>query len=149
MPQGDSPLSPTGLSPSMARLSSLLRLKVSFVTPRPVRGPARTCPSTPPLQRPRASTQRRFRLLPFRSPLLRESRLLSSPPGTEMFQFPGCRLIGVLDSPNDDRGSPLPGFPIRASRDQRPLAPPPGLSQLATPFIASWRQGIHQTPLVT
>jgi hypothetical protein len=33
-----------------------------------------------------------FGLFPFRSPLLRESRLLSSPPGTEMFQFPGCAL---------------------------------------------------------
>jgi hypothetical protein len=31
----------------------------------------------------------RFRLVPVRSPLLRESRLLSLPPGTEMFQFPG------------------------------------------------------------
>ena len=29
------------------------------------------------------------RLVPFRSPLLRESRLISFPPGTEMFQFPG------------------------------------------------------------
>jgi hypothetical protein len=34
-------------------------------------------------------TRRGFRLFPFRSPLLRESRLLSLPPGTEMFQFPG------------------------------------------------------------
>ena len=33
---------------------------------------------------------RRFGLFPFRSPLLRESHLLSLPPGTEMFQFPGC-----------------------------------------------------------
>jgi hypothetical protein len=31
----------------------------------------------------------RFRLIPVRSPLLRESLLLSLPPGTEMFQFPG------------------------------------------------------------
>src|SRR3954467_15821655 len=31
----------------------------------------------------------RFRLVPVRSPLLRESLLLSLPPGTEMFQFPG------------------------------------------------------------
>ena len=31
----------------------------------------------------------RFRLVPVRSPLLRESRLISVPPGTEMFQFPG------------------------------------------------------------
>ena len=31
----------------------------------------------------------RFGLFPFRSPLLRESRLISLPPGTEMFQFSG------------------------------------------------------------
>ena len=32
----------------------------------------------------------RFRLFRFRSPLLSESLLISIPPGTEMFQFPGC-----------------------------------------------------------
>jgi hypothetical protein len=31
----------------------------------------------------------RFRLFPVRSPLLRESRLMSVPPGTEMVPFPG------------------------------------------------------------
>jgi hypothetical protein len=30
-----------------------------------------------------------FRLFPFRSPLLRKSRLFSFPPGTKMFQFSG------------------------------------------------------------
>ena len=39
------------------------------------------------------------------------------------------------------------GFPIRTSRDQRVLSPPPGLTQSATSFIASCCQGIHQTPL--
>ena len=39
------------------------------------------------------------------------------------------------------------GFPIRTSADQRSLASPRGLSQRATSFIASWRQGIHRTPL--
>jgi hypothetical protein len=39
------------------------------------------------------------------------------------------------------------GFPIRKSADQRSLASPRGLSQRATSFIASWRQGIHRTPL--
>ena len=39
------------------------------------------------------------------------------------------------------------GFPIRKSTDQRALAPPRGLSQRATSFIASRRQGIHQMPL--
>ena len=40
------------------------------------------------------------------------------------------------------------GFPIRKSADQRSLASPRGLSQRATSFIASWRQGIHRTPLI-
>ena len=35
----------------------------------------------------------RFRLFPVRSPLLGESRLLSVPPGTEMFQFPGLSQV--------------------------------------------------------
>jgi hypothetical protein len=39
------------------------------------------------------------------------------------------------------------GFPIRTSADQRSLASPRGFSQRATSFIASWRQGIHRTPL--
>ncbi len=40
-----------------------------------------------------------------------------------------------------------PGFPIRKSPDQRLLSPPRSLSQSATSFIASTRQGIHQMPL--
>jgi hypothetical protein len=35
---------------------------------------------------------RRFRLFPFRSPLLRKSLLLSLPPATKMFQFAGLAL---------------------------------------------------------
>jgi hypothetical protein len=38
------------------------------------------------------------------------------------------------------------GCPIRRSRDQRALAPPPSFSQRATSFIASRYQGIHQMP---
>ena len=38
---------------------------------------------------PRWSKLHRFGLAPVRSPLLGGSRLLSLPPGTEMFQFPG------------------------------------------------------------
>ena len=48
----------------------------------------------------------RFRLVPVRSPLLGESRLISVPPGTEMFQFPGSR---------------------RAFRDRRSFGSSPGL----------------------
>ena len=38
---------------------------------------------------PRTRNLVRFGLFRFRSPLLTESRLISFPPGTEMFQFPG------------------------------------------------------------
>jgi hypothetical protein len=37
----------------------------------------------------------RFGLIRFRSPLLTESRLLSLPPGTEMFHFPGFALTAL------------------------------------------------------
>ena len=38
---------------------------------------------------PKPRAEARFRLFRFRSPLLTESRLLSFPPATEMFQFTG------------------------------------------------------------
>ena len=43
-------------------------------------------------------------------------------------------------------GSVKVGFPIRKFPDQSLLATPRNLSQRATSFIASCRQGIHQTP---
>jgi hypothetical protein len=43
---------------------------------------------TPRPQRRRPLTRPRFGLFPVRSPLLRESRLISTPRGTKMFQFP-------------------------------------------------------------
>src|SRR5204862_5690680 len=44
-------------------------------------------PTTPARQRRRALTQHRFRLIPVRSPLLGESRVLSLPRPTERFHF--------------------------------------------------------------
>jgi hypothetical protein len=82
-------------------------------------------------------------LFRFRSPLLAESLLMSVPPGTEMFQFPGfaSRHYGFMS------GYPIGvGCPIRTSTDQRLLAAPRGFSQRATSFIASWCQGIHRMP---
>lgn len=63
-------------------------LKRRLVTSRGVRKPLQRSPTTPATQRLRAITYGRFRLFPFRSPLLWESLLLSFPEGTEMFQFP-------------------------------------------------------------
>ena len=74
----------------------------------------------------------RFGLLRVRSPLLAQSFLLSFPPGTKMFQFPGFAL-GLRQVPES-----LPaGFPIRTSAGQRAFAPHRGFSQLITSFIAS------------
>jgi hypothetical protein len=70
---------------------------------------------------------------------------MSFPPATEMFQFAG------FASRTYEFSSGYPsrvGCPIRRSRDQRLLASPPGLSQRATPFIASQCQGIHQMPFL-
>ena len=61
------------------------------------------------------------------------------------FSLPGS-LRRPMDSAGDDPKGP--GFPIRKSTDQRALAPPRGLSQRATSFIASQCQGIHQMPLL-
>ena len=76
--------SPTGLSPAPVPFSNGLRLTSAD---RSVVGP-----TTP------AARRRRFRLVPVRSPLLGESRLLSLPPGTEMFQFPGSFGHSGLDA---------------------------------------------------
>ena len=86
-------------------------------------------------------------LFRFRSPLLSESRLISVPLPTEMFQFrrfaspalwirAGMTLAG--------RVSPF-GHPRIKAR----LPAPRGLSQAATSFIACCRQGIHHMHLFT
>ena len=80
-------------------------------------------------------------LIPFRSPLLGESLLMSFPPATEMFQFAG--FASILCRTDTARAV---GCPIRKSSDHRVLPPPRSLSQGATSFIASRCQGIHQMP---
>ena len=92
---------------------------------------------------PRTCKHARFGLARFRSPLLSGSRLLSFPPGTEMFQFPGfAALLRALTDLAAGRVSPFGNPGITAS-----LAAPPGLSQLSASFIASLCQGIHRAPL--
>ena len=91
----------------------------------------------------RAITNRLFR---FRSPLLSESRLMSFPRATEMFQFTRfashdyvfimrylCRWV-----------SPFGNLRIKAN-----LPAPRSLSQAITSFVACNRQGIHHMHLVT
>ncbi len=52
-----------------------------------------------------------------------------------------------MDSAGGDETSLSPGFPIRASPDQRLRAAPRSLSQLVAPFFACPCQGIHRAPL--
>jgi hypothetical protein len=84
-------------------------------------------PTTPNTQRLPAMTRARFGLFPFRSPLLRESRLLSFPVGTEMFHFPTfpppalCVQAGAMGHYAQS------GFPIRKSPDRSLVADSPGL----------------------
>src|SRR5204862_2977507 len=82
--------------------------------------------------------------LPFRSPLLRESLLLSLPRGTEMFQFPRfpppalCVQTGV--TPHDGCWVSPFGHP----RIEAWSAAPRGFSQPPTSFFGFRRQGIHR-----
>ena len=91
----------------------------------------------------RAITRRLFR---FRSPLLSESRLMSFPRATEMFQFTRfastdlCIQSGILLA---QWVSPFGYLRIKAC-----LPAPRSFSQATTSFIACDRQGIHHMHLV-
>ncbi len=87
-----------------------------------------------------------FGLVPIRSPLLRESRLISFPRVTEMFQFTRLASCGLCIHPRMT-GMYLPGFPIRASPDQSLRAAPRCFSQLTAPFFACPCLGIPRAPL--
>ena len=80
---------PTGLSPAGGGLSSPLRSPdgrhAAVLQPR---------------------NRSRFGLLPVRSPLLGESRLMSSPPATWMFRFAGLAPRGLCVRPRGARVAP-------------------------------------------
>ena len=94
---------------------------------------APTTPTTP--------QRHRFRLFPFRSPLLWESIFLSLPAGTKMFQFPTFALLTQC------RAFSPTGSPIRISPDQFLFADPRGFSQLTTSFLAFGSLGILRSLL--
>ena len=66
-----------------------------------------------------------FGLVPVRSPLLRESRLISLRRATEMFQFAHCPPSCLLDSAGGVQTSLWTGCPIRNLRAHRSHAAPP------------------------
>ena len=86
-------------------------------------------------------------LFRFRSPLLSESRLISVPLPTEMFQFRRFASLTLwirVRMTLAGRVSPFGNPRIKAR-----LPAPRGLSQAATSFIACCRQGIHHMHLFT
>ena len=97
--------------------------------PQPRGGNARTLIHAP-----------RFGLAPVRSPLL----------GGSLFDFPSSGYLDVsvppVALPFGIAGPRLLGSPIRAPRDLRLSAAPPGLSRLPAPFFGSPRQGIRRAP---
>src|SRR5207247_10835957 len=124
-----------------------LRLAHNFVTSRPAGRRIKPDPTTPARQRLPSITSCRFGLFPFRSPLLRESRFLSFPPGTKMFQFPALPPLALciqarVRAHYHAQVSPF-GHPGIAGWS----APPPGLTQPPTSFLGSWRLGIHRVLL--
>ena len=76
-----------------------------------------------------------FGLFRFRSPLLTESQLMSSPPGTEMFHFPGYGFRRLFDSAPDGGTAPA-GLPHSDTPGSKSAATPRGFSQFAASFFA-------------
>ncbi|GMO19290.1 MAG: hypothetical protein Ta2A_26900 [Treponemataceae bacterium] len=125
----------TGLSPALAKLSSFL--------------PLPTRESLMPVLQPRTDESARFRLVPLRSPLLRESRLISFPSGTEMFHFPELTSRNLCIQSRMTGHDSRRVSPFRHPRIKGCLAPPRGLSQLTASFFAFRRQGIHPMLFIT
>ena len=126
-PESPSWLTPTGLSPSMVRHSSRLRVHHLGVP-----GSKHHIP-------PAFRQEVRFALCRFRSPLLTASLLLSFPAGTKMFQFPAF---------------PIPMGSLRVYRSRKSHSGIPGSkAPCAYPgLIAAWHAlprrpslAIHQT----
>jgi hypothetical protein len=128
----------TGLSPTMARLSRRFHLSCDYHWPGP-RSLATTCGVSVDVLS--------CRYLDVSVPCVRHLTLciqvklpsnnLWKPTPPECLRFPAT-LISQRSRV---------GYPIRKSTDQRVFAPPRGLSQRITSFIACACQGIHQLPL--
>jgi hypothetical protein len=112
---------------------------------RPFQNRSASAPQHPVLPSNPALQADRFGLLPFRSPLLRESSLLLRV--LRCFSSPGSPPQAMC-SPAAAQAFPHAGFPIRTPPAQRSHTPHRGFSQCTASFFGSWHQGIHRMPLV-
>ncbi len=126
------PLCSTGLSPPLVALSNAFESAICSCC---VSGP--TTPTAP------LARSGRFGLIPPRSPLLRDSRLISSRRATEMFQFarcpPHCLCIQQWVTRHDSGGVAPFGISGLIARMQLPL----NVSPVSASFIGLQRLGIH------
>lgn len=121
---GDPNFSATGLLPCLADRSRSLRLNPNFVTPYRVSyNPKR-----------QASW---FGLIPFRSPLLRESQFAFSSSRYLDVSVPWVCLNRAMNSRGCTARLKAVGSPIRKSPDHRSLTAPRGISVLVPSFIDS------------
>ena len=118
---------PTGLSPSLARLSN--RFGSAIVRYR--------LPSTPVVRRPL--------VWPLSSSLATTKEIEFSffSSGYLDVSLPRVPSSETMDSSHGDRALPRPGSPIRKFQDQCLLAAPLNLSQLIASFIGNQCLGIH------
>ena len=126
--------------PSPVRLPGCHRLWPAFPEPFDLRLRS----SCAALQPPPASRQ------VWASPLSLATtrRIVSFPPGTEMFQFPGFPSRRYVFTPRRVSIPPR-GFPHSdISGWSRVHTPHRSFSQCTTSFLGSWRQGIHRALLV-
>lgn len=147
--EGDD-LSPTGLSPSpVARSSGFAgRSASSSLGHFPPSPHGRTgSPYNPQGATDAALALPRFGLFPVRSPLLRESLLLSLPPGTEMLHFPGfasraysvrpvmpCLQHGRLPHSGIPGSTPVRRLPEAYRSLPRPSSPPAARASTICPY---------------
>ena len=126
------PVPGTGLSPAAAALSRTFPYLPATLCRRPY-NPAG------------ASPRSRFGLMRVRSPLLAQSLLFSSPPGNEMFQFPGfaphfvrcrsrLRRVAPFGHPRINGHLPLPAAFRSLSR---PSSPPRAQASFMCPSLLS------------
>ena len=80
-----------------------------------------------------AGRTRRFGLFPLRSPLLRESRLISFPSGTEMFQFPEFALLTYVFNQQCMASTAIRVTPLGNPRIKRCLLFPEAYRSLPRP----------------
>jgi hypothetical protein len=96
------------------------------------------CPTTPV-----GTNTYWFGLIPVRSPLLRESRLISFRRATEMFQFTRCPPDGLCVQPSVSRHHSGWVAPFGISRFIACMQLPLNVSPVSASFFGFKRQGIH------